>query len=155
MNVLLFEVAGRRFAVPADDVQELARAVTILPLPGAPAVVEGVIDLRGAILAVLDFRARFALPPKPLDPADQLLVLVDGADRVVFRIDRALGLESPSDGSIADASRLPVGNRLVTGVVTLADGLAFIHDVRAFLDDGERSSLEGALHAQALEAPRP
>lgn len=149
MNVLVFEVAGRRFAVPASDVQELVRAVAIVPLPGAPPIVEGVIDLRGTIVAVLDFRARFGLPPDALDPAQQLLILVDGARRVVFRIDRALGLESANDESIAAAAPIAVGSRLVAGVVALADGLAVIHDVRSFLDQSEQSSLEGALRAAA------
>ena len=154
MKVIVFEVAGRRFAVPARDVQELVRAVAIVPLPGAPPIVEGVIDLRGTILAVLDVRARFALPSSPLDPTHQLLVLVDGARRVVFRIDRALGLECPTDESIASAAHVSVGSRLVAGVVALAGGLALIHDVRTFLDEGERFSLDGAIGAQALEPPQ-
>jgi purine-binding chemotaxis protein CheW len=69
LQVLVFEVAGRRYGLPADDVQELLRAVSIVPLPRAPAVVEGVINLRGKVVPVLDVRGRFRLPARgPVGP---------------------------------------------------------------------------------------
>ena len=48
-EILVFEIGGRRYGLPASEVRELLRAVTILPLPLAPAVVEGVINLRGVV----------------------------------------------------------------------------------------------------------
>src|SRR5881296_2430916 len=77
-EVLVFEVGGQKYALPTADVRELVRAVAITPLPAAPAVIEGVVDVRGRVLPVLDVRARFRLPPKALDPSDHFIVASAG-----------------------------------------------------------------------------
>lgn len=91
-EILVFEVGGRRYGLPAAEIRELLRAVTILPLPLAPAGVVGVINLRGTVVPVMDLRARLGLPPKPLEPADHLVII--GADErpVALLIDRILEL---------------------------------------------------------------
>jgi purine-binding chemotaxis protein CheW len=52
MDVLVFEVGGVRCALPAPEVREIVRAVTIVPLPKAPPIVEGLINLRGDLWGV-------------------------------------------------------------------------------------------------------
>jgi chemotaxis signal transduction protein len=91
IEILAFEVAGRRFALPAHQVRELVRAVAILPVPDAPSI-EGVIDVRGEIVPVLDVRARYRLPAKGPDSADQLILATAANRMVAIRVDRALGL---------------------------------------------------------------
>jgi hypothetical protein len=88
--ILVFEIGGRRFGLPAAEVRELLRAVTILPLPLAPDVVEGIINVRGTVVPVLDIRARLRLPAKAAEPSDHLIVVEPGGRPVVLRIDRAL-----------------------------------------------------------------
>ena len=53
MNLLLCELADVRVGWPVTAVQEIVRAVTITSLPDTPALVEGVIDVRGALVPVL------------------------------------------------------------------------------------------------------
>jgi purine-binding chemotaxis protein CheW len=50
-EVLVFEVGGQTYGLPTADVRELVRAVAITPLPGAPGVIEGVVNV-GVILRV-------------------------------------------------------------------------------------------------------
>ncbi len=69
----MFELDGARFGVPERDVVAISRAVLIAPLPRAPAIVEGVVDLHGAIVPVLDVRARFGLPPLALSASDHFV----------------------------------------------------------------------------------
>src|SRR5882672_6593162 len=73
-EILLFEIGGERYGLPSVDVRELVRAVTIVPLPRAPAIVEGLINLRGRIVPVLDVRSRFRVPAKPLEPSDHFII---------------------------------------------------------------------------------
>jgi hypothetical protein len=63
LDIVVFEVGGQVYALPALDVHELIRAVAIVPLPRAPAIVEGIINLRGKIVPVLDIRSRFRFTP--------------------------------------------------------------------------------------------
>src|SRR5262245_54805748 len=106
-KLLLFELAARRCAVLARDVVEFVRAVEIRPLPHAPLVVEGIIDLRGEIVPVLDIRSRFRLAARPLQPSDHFLVVIAGARKVALRVDRALSLLELATLPVADALHLP------------------------------------------------
>src|SRR5215212_7822427 len=108
-EILVFEIGGRRYGLPAAEVRELLRAVTILPLPLAPAVVEGVINLRGVVAPVLDIRARLGLPAKAAEPSDHLIVVAAGGRPVVLRIDRALGLATLDEAQIGQAGGVVPG----------------------------------------------
>ena len=93
-KVLIFEIGGQRYGLPASDVRELVRAVAILPLPLESAFIEGVFDLRGTIVPVVDLRARLRLPFKAVEPSDHLIIIEAGAGGrpLALRVDRALDL---------------------------------------------------------------
>lgn len=59
---LTFILAGDSFGIPVLKVREIIRHTTIRAVPGMPAYVCGVINLRGKIIPVLDLRLRFGLP---------------------------------------------------------------------------------------------
>jgi purine-binding chemotaxis protein CheW len=146
-EVLVFELGGQKYGLPTLDVHELVRAVTITPLPNAPAFVEGVVDVRGRILPVLDIRARFRLPAKPLDPDDHFIVASAGPRGVILRVDRATHLALVDEASVRAAQALGSSATYVAGVARLDGGLVLIHDLTTFLSAAEDASLEAALRA--------
>jgi purine-binding chemotaxis protein CheW len=148
-EVLVFEVGGQRYALPTADVLELVRAVAITPLPNAPAVIEGIVNVRGRIVPVLDLRARFRLPAKPLDPSDHFIVAAAGSRGVILRVDRATHLALVDDSSVQQPETLGVGAIYVAGVARLDDGMVLIHDLTTFLSAAESESLDDALQAPA------
>ena len=150
-EVLVFEVGGQRYALPTADVCELVRAVAITRVPGAPAVIEGVVDVRGRVLPVLDVRARFRLPAKALDPSDHFIVASAGTRGVILRVDRATHLALIDEASIQPAQALGPGAAYLAGVARLQEGLVLIHDLTTFLSSAEADSLDEAL--RALESP--
>jgi purine-binding chemotaxis protein CheW len=145
LEALIFELAAERYALPIADVALVLRAVAIRSLPSAPAIVEGVIDLRGELVPVLDMRSRFRLPRKPLDPGQHMIVAQAGTRRVVLRVDQALALERLDAVAIEDAGNLPRGLGHVAGVASTAAGMVLIHDLRAFLNEAEALELDDAL----------
>ncbi len=148
-EVLLFTVEGQRYALPSGDVRELVRAARLTPLPRAPDVVEGLLNLRGELLPVLDWRRRFRLPPRPLSPADHFIVARAGARRVVLRVDRAEGLLALEAGVLDTSPRELPGVGYVAGALKLPDGLVLVHDLATFLSEAESLALEGALAGRA------
>lgn len=148
-EVLVFEVAGQRYGIPIADVRELVRAVAITPLPDAPSVIEGVVNVRGRVLPVLDIRARFGMPPKPLDPSDHFIVASTGARGVILRVDRATHLALVDEAAVQAPDTLGAGANYVAGVAKLDDGLVLIHDLTTFLSAAEATSLDAALSASA------
>jgi purine-binding chemotaxis protein CheW len=145
MEVLVFELSGIRYALPAADIGELVRAVTVIPLPKGPPVVEGIINVRGRVVPVLDVRARFQLPSKAASPTDHLILARAGERLVAIRVDRALGLARLEPADIEDARTALPGADYVIGVAKLPDGLVLIHDLRTFLSAAEAATLVHAI----------
>lgn len=109
LDVLIVEIAGRRFGLPAAAIRELLRAAAIVPLAEAPGV-EGALNLHGAVVPVIDVRGRLHLPPKPLEPSDQFVVVAIDSRLAVLRVDETLELVrlgaadlAPVDDALADS----------------------------------------------------
>ncbi|HVY62409.1 MAG TPA: chemotaxis protein CheW [Planctomycetota bacterium] len=155
IDLLVFELERQRCALLAQDVVEVQRAVAAARLPAGPAIVEGVIDLRGKVVPVLDVRLRLGLPARALSPADHLIVTrvaASGGPRVVaLRVDQGLELASVPAAAIEDARAAVPGARHVAGVAKLPDGLVLIHDLRGFLSLDEERSIDAAIAAVSRE----
>jgi purine-binding chemotaxis protein CheW len=54
MNLACFEIKGQPYAIDISYVLEIVRTMQISPLPNAPSLIEGVIDLRGSVIPVVD-----------------------------------------------------------------------------------------------------
>jgi purine-binding chemotaxis protein CheW len=145
MDVVVFEVGGVRYALPAAQVQEIVRAVTIVPLPKGPPIVEGLVNVRGDVVPVLDVRTRFRLSPKPLAPTDHLILASAGSRLVAIRADCAQTLAHIDAGDVEDPKVAVRDAPYVTGVAKLPDGLVLIHDLRSFLDQAETAALDDAM----------
>jgi purine-binding chemotaxis protein CheW len=155
LDALVFELAAERYALPLADVVCVLRAVAIRALPRAPAIVEGIFDLRGELVPVLDMRARFRLPSKALEPSEHLIVAQVGTRRVALRADQALAFERLEAVATEQASNLPRGVGYVAGVASTEAGLVLIHDLRAFLSEAEALELDRALATVAGEPALP
>lgn len=143
--VLLVQLADKRCGLLAEDVLEVLPAVRITHLPGGPEFVEGVIDLRGTGVAVLDLRRRFGIRRRPLSPDDRL-VLVQIEDRpLALRVDRALDLRTVPAHEM-DTSAVPFADpEHAAGLIRLPDGLVVISDPARLLSSEASELLREAL----------
>lgn len=139
-TVLLAQIGGTPLGIPADAVREIIRAVAIVPLSGAPAIIEGAINLHGRIIPVVDLRRRFGMPAAPVRP-DQFMIVVETGDRLI-----ALRVDDVDD--VTDVAELtePTGLSPViqnlAGVAAAEGGAIVIHDVTAFLTQAEADALD-------------
>ncbi|MBK5966354.1 chemotaxis protein CheW [Thiocystis minor] len=87
-QVVVFRLDKEEFGVPIESVQEIVRVPDELThVPNAPAFVEGVINLRGTVLPVIDLRRRLGLPGVERSDRQRVMVfLIDGA-RTGFIVD--------------------------------------------------------------------
>lgn len=156
MLTLIARLGAVRVALAASAVREILRAVLIAPLPGAPSIVEGTIDVRGAVVPVIDLAGRLGLAGRPvLSPDEHLVVLEAGGHRVAVRVDEAEELLDVDERAIARSEGMIAAARTVAGVVRLEDGTVTMHDPAAFLTQAERDVLELALHPAPHPAPHP
>lgn len=141
----MFELATNRYALSAKSVRELVRAVSIAPLPNAPPIIEGVINVRGALVPVLDIRKRFGLPALENAPSHHLILAEAGGRTVALRVDRANELVTVAAADIVPADQTIAGVGIVSGLARMPDGVLVIHDLERFLSLAEAKATESAL----------
>lgn len=126
MNLLCgFYIGGFYFSVPIDRVQEVLKKASPTPVPGAPRAVAGLLNLRGAIVTVLDIRPQLAVPAANAGEPGAHLLLIDGSEIVALRIDRigeVVPVPADSFEPPPDTLRGPA-RALITGAYKLPDRL--------------------------------
>ncbi len=153
MDILTFELDGQRYAFPADKIVQVVQMVAVSPLPGAPPVVEGVVNVRGKVVPVFDLRSRFGLPPRTIHPSQHLIILSGSPRLAAVRVDAAEDFISLPDAQITPAAPLSEAGiaasatRHVAGIAATEDGTTVIYDLSAFLSLSESSTLDAALAA--------
>ena len=138
-----FVVGEEEFGVEILTVQEIIRPIDITRVPHAPAFVEGVVNLRGRILPVINLRTRFGFPERTQDD-DTRIVVVDIDDQVVgFLTDAVREVLRIDDSTIEPAPDLAVGidAHYLRGVAKLDDRLLILLDLATMLSHDEVSAL--------------
>jgi purine-binding chemotaxis protein CheW len=113
-----FAVAGEMFAVPMAPVQEIIRMPEVAHLPLAPAMLEGLANLRGRVLPIVSLRRLFGCEPRAHDDTTRALVIHIGQP-LGFVVDRVASVISVEPGEIesADSIQSIVGAEFLTGVI--------------------------------------
>ena len=142
---LVFSLEGRRYALPLSAVDRVVRAVEITPLPLAPAIVLGAIDVAGEVLPVFDLRQRFALQTRPIGPSDQFLIARTPRRSVVLAVDAAEDVIRRPLASTIDVASIAPSLPHIRGVLTLDDGLVLIYDLGQLLSPDEERALDQAM----------
>ena len=144
-QILPFAAADQRGGILLEYVEEVHRACAISRLPGASGIVEGIINIRGEIVPVIDLRARFGLAPRKLALNDRLIIVQCRSRRIALRVDEVDPPGVIEMGAVAGRTDKLSKALGVAGVVRLPDDLLLIYDADAFLSCSEKDALERAL----------
>jgi purine-binding chemotaxis protein CheW len=117
-QVCTFTVDGLLFGVNVVQVQEVLRFQEMTPVPLAPAVVSGLINLRGQIVTALDMRQRLGLPARSADTPPTNLILRDQQRVVSLLVDEIGDVVEVSTDSFEPAPETlpPASRALIDGV---------------------------------------
>lgn len=141
----VFALDGQRYALRLAAVDRVVRAVEINPLPQAPEIVAGVVNVKGEIVPIINVRRRFRLPEREVALTDQLVIAHTARRPVGLLVDAVTDVIEYPEQDIAGAEGILSGLDYVEGVVKLQDGLVLIHDLDKFLSLEEEGSLNNAM----------
>ena len=144
-QLVVFTLDDRRYGLPLPAVERVLRMVDVTPLPKAPQIVLGVVNVQGLVIPVVDMRRRFRLPARDFALADQLLIARTARRPVALAADAVTGVLEYSAQEAAGAPDIVPGIEYVEGVVKLPDGLVLIHDLDRFLSLEEEAALGRAI----------
>ncbi|MDH4158105.1 MAG: chemotaxis protein CheW [candidate division Zixibacteria bacterium] len=139
LQLVSFDLGSQQYGVDILQVQEINRTVDITKVPQAPEFVEGVINLRGQVVPVIDLRKRLHLEPKEHDKNTRIVVVdINGSvvGMVVDAVSEVLRLPS---GRIEPPPEMVTGcdTEYIRGVAKLEERLLIILDISKILDVGE------------------
>ena len=144
-QLLAFSLDRQGYALRLGCVQRVARMVEVTPLPKAPEIVLGVVNVQGEIIPVLNMRKRFGLRERETNLSDQLVIARGAGRSVALVVDSVTGLLQRSTGEITATDEIVPGAEYVEGVAKLEDGILFIHNLDRFLSLDEEKQLQGSL----------
>ena len=126
-RLLVVELSGGLYGIDSSTVREIVTALDAARLPGAPAFVRGVVNLRGQLLTVIDIGHR--LTGEPSSASDGSIVVINASDR-------ALGLlvedvHDVQELAVAPTEREVLGRAdgLLIGVGRLGDEVVLVIDI--------------------------
>lgn len=146
-QLVVFLLDDRQYALQhLTSVERILRAVQVTPLPKAPEIVSGVINLQGQIIPVVNIRRRFRLTEQEVNLSDRFIIARTPKRTLAFAADAVTGvLELPNEAVIAKEDVIP-GLEYIKGVAKLEDGMILINDLDSFLSLEEEEELETALN---------
>lgn len=132
-----FQVADERFGVDILMVQEIIRSAPITPVPNSPSFVEGVINLRGVIIPVIDLRKRLNLFFDSSGMEDIWILILDIDGRVTgFIVDKVTEVLKVDEKQVEEAPDIIVSgldNQYISGVVEVSGHLLILLDFSRIL----------------------
>ena len=143
LQLVSFNIGSEEFGVDILKVQEINRMVEITRVPQAPHYVEGVINLRGKVIPIVDLRKRFNLEVKEYDKNTRIVVVdISGniMGMVVDSVSEVLRLPSntiePPPEIVAS-----INSEYIKGVAKLEDRLLIFLDLSKVIDVSEMSGI--------------
>ena len=150
-QVLCFALAEEAYALPILKVREIQAQATITRIPKAPPYMPGVINLRGAIVPILELRQRFALGEAPSDTRPVIIIVEVQGRTLGIRVDSVSDVLDLDSAAIRPAPELgtqtALGREFIAGLASLpgatgSDSMLILLDLDRLLSDGELLALD-------------
>jgi purine-binding chemotaxis protein CheW len=145
LQLVTFTLGNEEYAVDILKVQEINRMADIAKVPNSPSYVEGVINLRGRVIPVVNLRRRFGLGEKDRDARSRIVIMdVQGVTMglVVDSVSEVLRIPS----GIVEATppmASDVSTEFIRGIAKLEDRLIILIDMDKLIERPESVAIVG------------
>lgn len=144
LQLVTFNLVGEEFGLPILDVREIIRMVDVTPVPNSPDFVEGVINLRGQILPVIDLRKRFKLETSDADE-DTRIVVVEINDNliglIVDGVNEVLRIPSDTVNPPPQIVSSGIGAEYIQGIAHYNEKMIILVDLERVFSNDEIENL--------------
>lgn len=152
IQYIVFTLDERRFALHLTAVERIVRAVEVTPLPNAPEIVLGVINVQGRIIPVVNLRKRFHIPEREMDLSDQFIIAHTPRWVVALAADAVTGVIERSEQEVSAAEKILPGMEHVKALAKLEEGIILILSLDKFLSLEEGKLLDAEMKKTQKEA---
>jgi purine-binding chemotaxis protein CheW len=151
IQIACFKLGEDLYAVDIMRIKEIIRPQKLTSLPKAPQFVEGVLNLRGTVIPVIDLRKRFDFAASPLDRNTRLLIVTVGRQLLGLAVDEVTEVLTLNARDVKPPPQVVngVSAEYLVGVCLAKDSLIMLLNIDTILSD--RESIE--LSAMAAATP--
>lgn len=146
LQLVSFNIGEEEFGVDILKVQEINRMLNVTQVPNSPSYVDGVINLRGKVIPVIDLRSRFGMT-RIAHTKNTRIVVVELVGKTVGFVVDAVSEVLRIPKSITEPPPQTVTQNMktdyITSVAKLEDRLLILLDLEKILSDGEKTQLQG------------
>ena len=142
-QLVVFDLADEAYGVDIGAVREIIRMLDITKVPGAPEFVEGIINLRGNVIPVVDLRKRFRLEIGDRNSDNRIVVVDIGGQDIGVVVDAVTEVLRISSESVVPPSSVitTADSVYLLGIVKLEGRLVILLDLEKVLSESEKSAL--------------
>lgn len=154
-QIVVFKLDNNLFGLPVYSVNEIINIQELSSIPNKPKYVDGITNLRGRVITVVNLRKRFGFSESEIDFVDEKIILIQGTN-IGFRVDAVEEIVVPEKGEIIEPDEFQKDLtesfiwklfRHHQGVVIVIDPEQIVH--RSHLDN-EGSNLADKLNGEIL-----
>jgi len=123
-QIVTFQIESEDYGIYIDKVQEINRYTNVTKVPKTPKFVEGIINLRGEVIPLIDLRSRFELEPKERDEFTRVIIVNLMKMKVGFVVDwvdEVLRIGESNIDEVPPVLSASVNAEFIEGVVNLED----------------------------------
>ncbi|HEY3315504.1 MAG TPA: chemotaxis protein CheW [Bacillota bacterium] len=141
---VVFQLGGEAYGVDINKVQDINPMTKITQVPRAPEFVEGIINLRGRVIPVIDLRKRFGLPPQDHTRSTVIVVVEVEGNTIGVIVDAVSEVLPIPRGVVEPPSPFIAGvdSDYLRGVAKLEDRLIILLDLEKALNRQEKNDLK-------------
>ncbi|HTR47712.1 MAG TPA: chemotaxis protein CheW [Verrucomicrobiae bacterium] len=155
LQVVGFRIGRETFGLPIALVREIVRVPEITSVPNAPDYIEGVINLRGRIIPIVDLRKRFGQKTSERDKKNRIVVVEFESRAIGLMVNSASEVLRIPPSEIEEPHNVFKEGELnyITGVGKLNGRLVILLDLTKILQRGELNNLEEVAESAAAPVP--
>ncbi len=142
-QLVVFELGDERYGLDIDSVYEIIRHQPVTAVPQAPSFVEGVINLRGRIIPVVDLRRRFGMMTGTLTKASRIVVCEAAGTRVGLVVDGVSEVLMVNNESVEQTPDVAAGYdaNYLRGIAKLGDRLVILLDLAGLFGEVDAAAI--------------
>jgi len=143
-QLVVFELGGEFFGVPISTVESIIKMQAITRLPHTPAFVEGLTNLRGKVMPVVDLRKRFGMPPGGNEKERRIVVVSIAGTETGMIVDAVSEVLTVMADSIEATPAIVtcIDTAFITGIAKIDDKLVILLDLEKVLSKKEVDELK-------------
>ncbi len=139
-QLVIFELAGEHFGIEIAVVESIVKLQEITKVPQAADYMEGITNLRGTVLPVIDLEKRFGIPVHERTRETRIVVVNLGSLKIGMIVSAVSEVLTIDDALIEPAPALvtTVNSRFITGIARVENRLIILLDLNLVLSEEER-----------------